>query len=98
MKLLPIGKTEFSKIIEGGFVYVDKTEQIYHAIRGAEYLFLARPRRFGKSLLCSTLREMFSGRRNLFQGLWINQSDFAWQNIQCCIFPSKALLTKLLKL
>lgn len=70
----------FRDIIAGGFVYVDKTRVIYELVRynkGA--YFLARPRRFGKSLLVSTLNELFRGQRELFQGLWITGSDYAWQ-------------------
>jgi hypothetical protein len=72
MKKFPIGVQTFSKLIEGYYIYVDKTEDIYRLLtEGGQYYFLSRPRRFGKSLLISTLREIFSGHRELFKGLWI---------------------------
>jgi len=81
-KKLPIGIQSFPKLIEGGHVYVDKTEDIYRLITGAPARFLSRPRRFGKSLLVSTLKAIFDGRRELFEGLWIAGSDYDWQ-----VFP-----------
>ena len=71
MKALPIGIQEFLKLREGGFLYVDKTEFIYNLINSASYYFLSRPRRFGKSLLLNTIKEIFNGNRYLFEGLWI---------------------------
>ena len=71
MQYYPIGKQEFGVIRRNDFVYVDKTEWAYKlAVRTSQY-FLSRPRRFGKSLLISTLKELFSGDRALFKGLWI---------------------------
>ncbi|HNI98092.1 MAG TPA: AAA family ATPase [Leptospiraceae bacterium] len=79
MKHLPIGIQTFSKIIEGDFLYIDKTEIIYNLISDAAgAYFLSRPRRFGKSLLISTLEEIFLGNRELFKGLWIYDSDWRW--------------------
>jgi hypothetical protein len=71
-KHLPLGIQTFSDIIEGGYLYVDKTQDIYNffAEKG-KYYFLSRPRRFGKSLLTSTLYEIFSGNKELFKDLWI---------------------------
>ena len=70
----------FRRIIEGGFLYVDKTHYLYDLVNpGAGVYFLARPRRFGKSLMISTLEEIFLGSRTLFQGLWIDSSDYDWQ-------------------
>jgi len=71
MKRLPIGKQEIRSLIEGNYVYVDKTQYIYQMIDNPTSYFLSRPRRFGKSLLVSTLREIFSGNKELFRGLWI---------------------------
>jgi hypothetical protein len=72
MKNLPIGVQTFSKMIEGNFLYIDKTRDIYNLFaEGGQYYFLSRPRRFGKSLLISTLAEIFSGNKELFKGLWI---------------------------
>jgi len=78
MKKLPIGKQTFVKLIEEDCVYVDKTELIYQLISEGSYYFLSRPRRFGKSLLVDTLKQIFLGNKELFKGLWIeNQID--WQ-------------------
>ena len=71
MKKLPIGIQTLSKIIEGDFVYVDKTEIAYRLIQQAGYYFLSRPRRFGKSLFLDTLKDIFEGRKELFKGLYI---------------------------
>jgi hypothetical protein len=73
-KLLPIGISDFKKLREGGYVYVDKTEYINRLIKeGSGYYFLSRPRRFGKSLLLSTIRYLFEGQRELFKGLYIEE-------------------------
>ncbi len=79
MKKLPIGISTFRKIIEGGYLYIDKTKDIYRMINEGELYFLSRPRRFGKSLLVSTLAEIFSGNKELFKGLWIYESDWKWE-------------------
>ena len=78
MKKLPLGIQSFRKIIEGGYVYVDKTRFVYDLINDASYYFLSRPRRFGKSLLLDTIGEAFSGNKELFEGLWIYGSDYAF--------------------
>lgn len=79
LKPLPIGIQTFRDLIHGGYVYVDKTPWIYELVRYAKgAYFLARPRRFGKSLLLSTLGEIFEGNRALFQGLWLYDSDYNW--------------------
>jgi hypothetical protein len=78
LKPLPVGIQTFSKIIEEGYLYVDKTRDIYRLITEGEVYFLSRPRRFGKSLLLSTLEVIFQGRRDLFEGLWIAESDYVW--------------------
>jgi Predicted AAA-ATPase/PD-(D/E)XK nuclease superfamily len=70
-KLLPIGIQEFRELRNKNCVYVDKTEYIHRLVTEGWYYFLSRPRRFGKSLLVSTLKELFSGSRELFEGLWI---------------------------
>ena len=79
LKLLPIGIQSFKKIIDGGYLYVDKTRDIYRLITEGEVYFLSRPRRFGKSLLLSTLEAIFLGQRELFKGLWIDSVDHAWE-------------------
>ena len=74
MKLkLPIGIQSFEKIIENGFLYVDKTEDIYNLTQRGNYYFLSRPRRFGKSLLLSTIKELYNGKRHLFKNLWVEK-------------------------
>jgi hypothetical protein len=77
---LPLGIQDFPKMREGNYVYVDKTERIYDLITGSgSQVFLSRPRRFGKSLLCSTLGAIFEGRRELFNGLAIGSTDWEWK-------------------
>ncbi len=71
MKKLPIGIQTFEKIISEDFLYVDKTEVIFKLISTSGFYFLSRPRRFGKSLLISTLKEIFIGNKELFKGLYI---------------------------
>ncbi len=74
----PLSIQNFSKLREGGYLYFDKTELIYQLVQETYAYFLARPRRFGKSLLVSTLEELFQGKRDLFKGLWIDSSDYKW--------------------
>ena len=69
----PIATASFSKIREEGSVYVDKTGYVHELSQGAPYYFLARPRRFGKSLFLDTLKEYFTGNRKLFKGLAIDR-------------------------
>ena len=81
MKPITTSVYTFSKLIDDGFLYVDKTEGIYDLIApGTAQYFLARPRRFGKSLLVSTLKAIFQGRRELFDGLAIADTDYEWQS------------------
>ncbi|MCO6479895.1 MAG: AAA family ATPase [Phaeodactylibacter sp.] len=72
MKKYPIGIQDFQKLREGGFLYVDKTEAVFNLIKQGQYYFLSRPRRFGKSLLLSTLKYLFLGEQELFEGLWVD--------------------------
>ena len=74
----PVGIQTFSKIIENGYVYVDKTAYIKSLLNEGQYIFLSRPRRFGKSLLLSTLESYFEGRRDLFKGLAADGMDLDW--------------------
>ena len=74
----PVGIQTFSKIIEDGFVYVDKTAYIKSLLNQGQYIFLSRPRRFGKSLMLSTLEAYFEGRRDLFKGLAADRMDLDW--------------------
>ena len=74
----PIGIQEFEKIINGGYVYVDKTALIYRLVTEGSIYFLSRPRRFGKSLLVSTLEAYFKGKKELFKGLAIEGLEKEW--------------------
>ena len=76
--LYPIGIQSFKKLREGGFIYVDKTALIYNLTRQGQYVFLSRPRRFGKSLILSTLEAYFEGRKDLFEGLAIAELEKDW--------------------
>lgn len=71
MRKLPVGESDFRTIREKDLLYIDKTEDLYRLISEGKYYFLSRPRRFGKSLLVNTLRELFSGHQELFEDLWI---------------------------
>jgi hypothetical protein len=71
MRKYPIGIQTFRKVREEGFLYIDKTQLIHQLISTGNYYFLSRPRRFGKSLLLSTIEEIFNGSKELFKGLWI---------------------------
>ncbi len=72
MKNLPLGIQTFKDLIKENYLYIDKTKDIYKLLtHNGKYFFLSRPRRFGKSLLISTLAEIFSGNHELFKGLWI---------------------------
>ena len=79
MQKLPIGIQSFKCLREDGYLYVDKTEAIYRLVNDATVYFLSRPRRFGKSLLCSTLKAYFEGDRELFKGLAIERLETEWQ-------------------
>lgn len=74
----PVGIQTFSEIREERYVYVDKTEYIFDLATRGKYYFLSRPRRFGKSLLLSTIDSLFRGRRDLFEGLFISGKDWDW--------------------
>lgn len=76
---LPIGIQTFDMIIEGGYIYVDKTEYIYNIAHKYNYVFLNRPRRFGKSLLSSTFQAYFSGRKDLFNNLKAENLEKEWK-------------------
>ena len=78
LKKLPIGIQDFKKLREQNALYVDKTEIIFRLIDQGSYYFLSRPRRFGKSLLISTLAAIFSGEKELFKGLWI-EDKIEWK-------------------
>lgn len=75
----PIGIQSFERIISEGYVYVDKTDLVYELTRGSIY-FLSRPRRFGKSLLVSTLENYYQGKKDLFKGLKIDALEKEWKS------------------
>jgi hypothetical protein len=75
---LPIGIQDFPTLTKDGYLYVDKTEHAYQLITGGKVYFLARPRRFGKSLFLSMLESIFKGQKNYFTNTWITQSDYDW--------------------
>jgi hypothetical protein len=78
MRKLGIGISDFKELIKGNYIYVDKTEYIYKLINSGKYYFLSRPRRFGKSLLLSTIKYLFEGQRELFKGLYI-EGKWKWE-------------------
>ncbi len=75
LQQLPAGESSFITIRSENQLYVDKTEVIHRLVSSGRYFFLSRPRRFGKSLTVSTLKALFEGRRDLFEGLWIHEPD-----------------------
>ena len=77
--LFPIGTSSFEILRNEGYVYVDKTDLIYQLTHTGRVYFLSRPRRFGKSLLLSTLDAYFNGRKDLFQGLAIEKLEQKWE-------------------
>ena len=78
LKRLPVGIQTFSEVIDLDCLYIDKTEYIWNMIHLSKYIFLSRPRRFGKSLLVSTLQAYYEGRKNLFKGLFIETVEKEW--------------------
>lgn len=78
MMKYPIGIQDFEKIRRDGYLYVDKTSMVYNIAKAGSYFFLSRPRRFGKSLLLSTLEAYFSGKKELFDGLAIAEYEKEW--------------------
>ena len=77
-RIYPIGIQNFEKIRKEGYVYVDKTALMYKLVKSGSYYFLSRPRRFGKSLLISTLEAYFEAKRDLFEGLAVDALEKDW--------------------
>ena len=75
----PIGIQDFEGLRKDGYLYVDKTEIIYQLVTQSKYIFLSRPRRFGKSLLLSTIKAYFEGKKELFEGLAIESLEKEWK-------------------
>lgn len=78
LKRLPVGIQTFEKIINDDYLYIDKTEYIWNMTHLSNYIFLSRPRRFGKSLLVSTIQSYFEGKKELFKGLAIEEKEKEW--------------------
>ena len=78
-KIYPIGVQNFESLRKDGYFYVDKTALVYQLATSGRYYFLSRPRRFGKSLLLSTLEAYFEGKKELFAGLAIERLETDWE-------------------
>ncbi|MDY3069234.1 MAG: ATP-binding protein [Parabacteroides sp.] len=76
--IYPVGIQSFEEIRKGNYIYIDKTEYIYELVKSGKYYFLSRPRRFGKSLLISTLEAYFLGKKELFKGLAMEKLEKEW--------------------
>ena len=76
---LPIGIQDFESLRVEKYIYVDKTKDIYDLAMKGKVYFLSRPRRFGKSMLCSTFKALFDNKKELFDGTWIATSDWQWK-------------------
>ena len=88
--IYPVGVQNFEKIRKEGYVYVDKTALIHRLVKSGTYYFLSRPRRFGKSLLISTLEAYFSGKKHLFEGLAIEDLETEWNEYPILHFDLNA--------
>ena len=78
-KKYPVGIQDFASLRNDGYYYLDKTELVYRLVTTGKYYFLSRPRRFGKSLLISTLEAYFEGRKDLFEGLALSTLEKDWK-------------------
>ena len=94
MRLYTAGIADFEKIRQRNRIYVDKTDLIYRMTQESDYVFLSRPRRFGKSLLCSTLKYYFQGRKDLFEGLAISELEKEWKSYPVLHFDLSACKNK----
>lgn len=79
MNKLPLGIYTFEKIRHGGFLYIDKTKYIHELTQHTDPILLTRPKRFGKTLLLSTIKSIFAGRKKLFKGLWLYDQQCEWE-------------------
>ena len=86
----PVDTDQFAEIRKQEKVYVDKTDLIYDLVnvKKYKYVFLARPRRFGKSLLCNTFKAYFQGQKELFEGLKITELEKEWKTYPVLHFPN----------
>lgn len=92
MRKYPVGIQTFSEIRKGGYVYIDKTDLVWKMAHEAPFVFLSRPRRFGKSLLTTTLDSYFQGDKKLFEGLKIMDLEKDWES--CPVFHLDLSVTK----
>ncbi|MCQ2234894.1 MAG: AAA family ATPase, partial [Paludibacteraceae bacterium] len=90
-RLQTAGTYDFATIIRDGMVYADKTDLVYDLTHEYRLVFLSRPRRFGKSLLCSTLKYYFEGRKELFSGLKIDAMEQDWKEYPVLHFDMSAI-------
>lgn len=86
IRKFPIGIQNFESLINDGYVYVDKTALVYRMATTGRYYFLSRPRRFGKSLLLSTIEAYLSGKKNSSKGLLLRSWNRNGKNILSCIW------------
>lgn len=86
IRKFPIGIQNFESLINDGYVYVDKTALVYRMATTGRYYFLSRPRRFGKSLLLSTIEAYLSGKKNSSKGLPLRSWNRNGKNILSCIW------------
>ena len=94
LRLYTAGIADFESIRQDGRIYVDKTDLIYRLTKESRFVFLSRPRRFGKSLLCSTLKYYFQGRKDLFEGLAIAELEKEWKQYPVLHFDLSACKNK----
>lgn len=94
MRLYTAGIADFERIRQDGRIYIDKTDLIYKLTHESQFVFLSRPRRFGKSLLCSTLKYYFQGRKDLFEGLAIDRLETKWKQHPVLHFDISACKNK----
>ncbi len=94
MRLYTAGIADFESVRQDGRIYVDKTDLIYKLTKESKFVFLSRPRRFGKSLLCSTLKYYFQGRKDLFEGLAIGELEKDWKQYPVLHFDISACKNK----
>ena len=94
MRLYTAGIADFERIRQDGRIYIDKTDLIYKLTKESQFVFLSRPRRFGKSLLCSTLNYYFQGRKDLFEGLAIGELEKDWKQYPVLHFDMSACKNK----
>ena len=94
MRLYTAGIADFESVRQDGRIYVDKTDLIYKLTKESKFVFLSRPRRFGKSLLCSTLKYYFQGRKDLFEGLAIGELEKDWKQHPVLHFDISACKNK----